>query len=467
LHESGHAYNADPKPQLRWQEGSWVALATMNTSKTGVPRRGSAILLHERAHLRNLHVVTSAMVHRVLFDGSRASGVRVSLTPPLKWTSRKVVTVKASKGVIMAAGAIMTPQLLQMSGVGQQPLLDNLGVQQVADLPVGQNFIDRLVLTLGVKTNRRMPLSVGYAISVNTTVGLTFETEAGGQIASEFAIASVGLSSPKHRNASGRLFMKFLFRWPGGKPTPLANDINKMMQVLALQHSTHSRGKVEAQSLDPSVPPRVDANYYDDERDLMNQRMAAKELLKVAGTEALSDYVAGKVQVPIPDEHLADGLKCMQLGPSYRGHNSQDPNFKLMPCLPTEPASTQDWHDYLRRNIVSSYHYFGTASVGTVLETGDLRVKGLQGLHVIDASVFKDPPRINPQHLIMTVGHYIGSRLAKQSASQLEVGAGEVAAHQANASSPEQPGDVRRRRRTLAKGFDVAKAMLVPDAATA
>mmetsp|Transcript_88043 Transcript_88043/g.158722 ORF Transcript_88043/g.158722 Transcript_88043/m.158722 type:complete len:416 (+) Transcript_88043:56-1303(+) len=163
---------ADQKtPSLRWKEGAWVPFATMNSSKRGWPRRGSAALIHERSHLKNLRVQTSATVHRILFDGTRAVGVAVSLS-----ADKPAMNVSATKGVILAAGAIFTPQLLQLSGIGQKDLLNRLGVQPVVpELPVGRNFIDRLVMNLALRSAKKMPLSIGYVVAMNTTLNMTIE----------------------------------------------------------------------------------------------------------------------------------------------------------------------------------------------------------------------------------------------------------------------------------------------------
>lgn len=411
LAEAGHG--ADPTPQLRWKEGAWVPMATFNTSARGWPRRGGAALLHDRSALPNLRVITRALVHRVVFNGTRATGVRVSLDPAAHMP-RQPTTIVATKGVLLAAGALLTPQLLQLSGVGRATLMAQLGLKPVVpELPVGRNLVDRLVLSLGVKASPTLPLSIGYAVALNKSLGLTFETEAGGQITSEFAIASLALNAPADRTESLRSFFKGLFRYPwDNSPTPLAGTVNDMMQILAIHHQTYSRGWVSATSLDPSVPPAVTANYYGDVRDLDLQATAMAELIKISSTQALAQYVSEKVRVEVPDDILADGLACAFLGPSYQGRGSQDLPFSVLPCLPRLPATEQEWIQWYRKQAISSYHYFGTAAVGSVVDSGDFRVKGAQGLHVVDASVIPFPPRVNPQHTVMTIGHYVGKRLA-------------------------------------------------------
>ncbi|CAE8615150.1 unnamed protein product [Polarella glacialis] len=384
----------------------------MNSSKSGWPRRGSAVLIHDRSHLRNLHVKTLATVHRVLFDGTRAAGVLVSLGD-----GEPAINMSASKGVIVSAGAIFTPQLLQLSGIGQHDLLARLGVAPVVpELPVGRNFIDRLVINLAFRGAKKIPFQLGYVVAMNTTLNMTIEVEAGGAINSEFAIASLSLDSPANRNEVLRGFMSGLMRYPWDKkPTLLADDINKGMDMLVLQHEALSRGWVEAVSRDLTVPPKVKANYWADQCDYVNQWRGIQELLKIAGAESMRPWVARKKECDLPQSILSKELKCALLGESYQGKGSKDTPFAIIPCLPLEPAGPEEWGKWLKEHHVFSYHYFGTAAFGSVVEGSEFTVKGTTGLHVVDASVFPDPTRINPQHSIMTLGHYLGARLARRS----------------------------------------------------
>lgn len=109
---------------------------------------------------------------KVLFEGSRATGVLV------KNDLQHTVTIFARKGVILAAGAVFTPQLLQLSGIGEASHLQRLGVPQlIANGHVGQNFVDRAILNLGVWASQHRPLYIGHAMSSNKTNRLTIESE--------------------------------------------------------------------------------------------------------------------------------------------------------------------------------------------------------------------------------------------------------------------------------------------------
>lgn len=394
---------ADPKPSLRMSENSsWVAYSTINTSASGWPRRGAAVLLHERSGMKNLRFLTNFQVMRVNFDGSKSTGVSV------KTPEGHSVNVEARKGVILAAGAIFTPQLLQVSGIGDQSLLRDLGVKTVAaNSAVGQNFVDRNVLSFGVWASQVMPLFVGYAMSSNSSSGLTLESEGWGEVASAFALASLALVEPGQRTESLRNTLKPLFTGP------LKDIMNSMIQLVALHHQTYSRGTVTARSADAGKAPEVTANYFKDERDLEKQFTAMKALFKLVESRPIQELVnPSKFQgtsqiVPVY-------LSCLG------NKGSREAKAVVLPCLPVDGSDKERYYEYFRKTVVSSYHYFGTAAHGSVVEGPDFRVKGTENLHVVDASVFPSPTRVNPQGTIMAVGHYIASRLAKQGPRRLQ-----------------------------------------------
>jgi len=387
----------DPKSSLRMkQNSSWIAQSTINTSAPGWPRRGAAVLLHERSELKNLRFLTQFQVQRINFEGKRA--VSVSALNPQGDTT----TITAVKGVILAAGAVYTPQLLQLSGIGDQALLRSLGLATMVHNPaVGQNFVDRNLLNFAAWSGEREPLFMGYSMASSAEFNLTVENEGWGKVASAFAIASLGLQAPPLRTPALRDFLKPLLEGP------LSDIMNSMIQFVALQHHTFSRGSVEAQSKDSLEPPKVTANKLADVRDLENQLLAMKTLSKLIAAAPIQAFVDPETYKGTGEE-LPVYLSCMQ--------HASDRTAKavILPCLPPDGASKEDYFDYFRKNVVSSYHYFGTASYGTVVEGSDFRVNGTENLHVVDASVFPNPTRVNPQGTIMAMGHYVGTKLAEK-----------------------------------------------------
>jgi len=410
LQERGYGTADTAHAQLGFSMGRpYLPYSTFNQTAPGAPRLGAAHLLHLRSSVQNLRVATYAEVERVLFDGNRAVGVRAKVG---KWPRRhKCDNVRARKGVLVSAGAVFTPQLLQLSGVGPRAHLEKLGVEVIADLPVGQNFTDRLVAPLAVLSPVEIPLTVGYTVVVDTKDGVVIEGVGGGRVAEELGIASVAMVPPKMRSAALRPLLKDVFRL---LPKRLGQFFNNMIQPVALQTDTHSRGSIMAESLRASTPPRVSANYFADPRDWRSQQQRFERLIQLVETPALANFTRTKREVnrrlqqylQRPDARaLRRALHCLfQTG-------NEEVTMVTVPCVPETPRGRDK---FLRDNIVSSYHYFGTAAVGAVVDHGDFSVKGTQGLHVVDASVIPAPTTINPQGTIMALGHYLGSLLGAQ-----------------------------------------------------
>lgn len=329
-------------------------------------------------------------------------------------------SVVARKGVIMAAGAIYTPQILQVSGIGNQETLSQLSVEPVTYLPVGENFIDRLTYTVQIASRKKIDKYLGYTVAVNNTAGITFESVGGSGIDSQMAIASLGLMPAKNRYSFLGPLMKWLMR-----ETPVGALVDHFSNVLGLVHDPQSRGSVQATSLDVSQPPRVTANYFSAEGDMDKQIANLKANIEIAKQEPLSHWrMHSAFGVPnwsgfnSTHKDLLEqaGLNSTATGPhglpEFLGGllTCESMGFVSVPCPPKDESK---WPKFLSDNILSTYHYFGTAALGSVVESGSFKVKDTEGLYVVDASTIPRATRVNPVGTIMTIGHYVGSKLAK------------------------------------------------------
>lgn len=409
---AGHgSVDFDDVSNVRIKDGAWVVRSLFNLTDPAWPRQTPAKLLHSRKNMPNLQVVTNALVSKINFKNKRAVGVEVSLDG-----SSQVVAAK--KGVIMAAGAIYTPQILQVSGIGNKDTLSKLSVEPVTYLPVGENFVDRLTYTVQIASRKKIGKYLGYTVAVNTTAGITFESVGGAGIDSQMAIASLGLAPAKNRYA----FLMPLMKWLMNE-TPIGELVDHFSNVLGLVHDPQSRGSVEATSLNVSHPPRVTANYFSAEGDMDKQLANMKANIEIARQDALSPWRM----------HSAFGV------PNWSGFNSSQldlleqaglnatgpwglPDFLsgFLTCeamgfisVPCPPKDESKWPKFLRDNVLSTYHYFGTAALGSVVERGSFKVKDTEGLYVVDASAIPRATRVNPVGTIMTIGHFVGSKLAK------------------------------------------------------
>jgi len=410
--EAGYGAANLTHPQLEWSSAGqpYLPYSTYNQTAPGAPRVGAATLLHRRMELPNLRVLTHAKVHRILFSGRRAVGVQVALG---RYGQRWCGNVRARRGVVVSAGAIYTPQLLQVSGVGPRWLLEKLGVRVVSELPVGENFVDRLVVPVGFLSPTEVNLTVGYTIAAVPEVHAVIEGVGGGDITSVLGVVSLALVPPQQRGAYLRPILKTLFDL---LPRKILDRVNRMIQPVALQMDTHSRGSVQARWAGMHGTPQVSANYFADPRDWQSQQQRFDALWALSRTRALADYTttekSGWSALLKLLETLAPALlpctRCL-----FETPDNKDERIAL-PCLPSPIGDAAARKRYLQDYLTSSYHYFGTAAAGSVVDATDFGVLGTQSLHVVDASVMPVPTTVNPQGTVMALGHYLGTLLAER-----------------------------------------------------
>ena len=293
----------------------------------------------------NLTVVTRALASRVVVENGRAVGVEY-----LK--GRERVTLRAEKEVILSGGAVNSPQLLQLSGIGDPEHLARLGIRLVHELPgVGRNLHDHP--GIGVKQRCIQPISYMSAVS---------------PVAKVRAFGQYLLSRSGPAADNGLQAMAFVRT----RPSIVAPDIQYFMTLLMYENSgrtiipehgfmlvftlqrPQSRGSVLARSADPRVHPDIDPNYFQHDIDLHIMR---------DGIKAARDIFAQKAFDP------------------YRG-SEYGPGSDI--------RSDAEIESYIRRNADSNYHLSGTCKMGidamAVVDPA-LRVRGLEGLRVIDASI--------------------------------------------------------------------------------
>lgn len=409
----GKANLSDPK--YRWtSHRPFLSYSSFNVSDGGT-RNSAAHLLRKRSKNPKLQVLTHALVQRIVFNGTRAIGVEAVIGSG--HNTHPCDLLRARKGVLMAAGAVLTPQLLQVSGIGPSAVLKSIGVEVLSDLPVGKNFVDRLVTQLGLLSSAEVPLTVGYTADVDPQLQQVIEGVGGGKITTELGVTTIGFVPPADRTEVLRVILKDLFE---ALPASVVARINQMIQPVNLQTDTHSRGEVVARSTDISAHPDVTANYFADPRDWASQKLRFQQLLNLSLQPAIRDFTIHKKAVPesfarILQEkapQLMDAFGCL-----FRAPRNDQTMGVTIPCGPESLFDSEEAQgEYLQNALVSSYHYFGTAAAGAVVDQTDFSVRGVSGLYVVDASVIPRPTNANPQATIMALGHYIGSLLGGSSA---------------------------------------------------
>lgn len=296
----------------------------------------------------NLIVETKAQTTRILFEGKRAVGVEYI-------RGGEVRQARVNAEVILAAGAIGSPQILQNSGVGPATLLKKVGVPVVHDLPgVGQNLQDHLQVRLVFKTRERTLNDEVNSLIGKAWVGMQYMFNRTGPLtlaASQVTIFT--RSGPDVDRPDIQFHMQPL---SADKPGEGAHPFSAFTASVC-QLRPYSRGHVEIQSSDPLKYPAIHANYLSDERDFPVVIGGVKVARRITEAPALKPHIISEY-VP---------------GAQFQ--------------------SDEELLDAARRYSQSIYHPAGTCKMGSdplAVVDARLKVHGLEGLRVVDCSIMPE-----------------------------------------------------------------------------
>jgi choline dehydrogenase len=311
-------------------------------------RRCSAAVAYLRPALNrtNLRVVIHALAHRVLFDGRRATG--------LEFAQDGVVRrVHASREILLAGGSINSPQLLQLSGVGPGELLSAHGIPVVHDLPgVGENLQDHVNTRIVYRVRNANTLNeISRSWLRQARAGLEYVLTRRGALMMGaapiglFVRTRAGLDSPDVQYQ----FLAGSFVQPGKEMHDFPG-----CQATCIPCRPESRGWLRIRSPFPAMPPAIQPNYLSTQGDKDTLVAGLRIARRVFQSPAMAALVVGEV----------------------------------MPGPTTD--SDEDWLDHIRKNAGTTFHPTSTCMMGSqeraVVDT-ELRVHGVEGLRVIDASI--------------------------------------------------------------------------------
>jgi len=319
-----------------------------STTKNGL--RSSAATAHLRPALKrsNVELKTKALVQRILVDNDRATGVEFK-------HNGEVQQLRATQSVIVSCGAIKSPQLLMLSGIGDTDYLHSLGIKSLHHLPgVGKNLQDHL------------SIDTGFACTQDITLHKLTRPHRKLMIGMEWLLTRKGIGASNIWEMGGLVFGNDEVDYPNLQYhfTPVYNQYEgrklKLFQGFQLnvdQLRPRSRGVLKLHSTDPNERPAAHFNYLSDSYDMEEMKQAFHKMQELLQQPAFDAY-RGKRLEPAP-----------------------------------EVRSEQDIESWIRATASTDYHPCGTCRMGIgedAVVDGQFNVHGLEGLHVIDASVMPE-----------------------------------------------------------------------------
>jgi choline dehydrogenase len=323
------------------------------TTRNGLRDSTATAFLRPALRQSNLQLLLNAHAQRINFSGRRAVSVTYR-------HDGHTVTVRAERAVILAAGSVNSPQLLQLSGVGPGGLLQRYGIAPVLDVPaVGRNLQDHLgvnyvyrsrVATLNnelrpwsgkIAAGLRYLLTRGGPLSMSVNQGGGFVRSLPELRAPDLQLYFNPASYTGTRERTRRLM----------NPDPFPGFITSFNSCRPT-----SRGHLEIRSADPEQSPAIYPNYLSTDQDLRDVRLGTHLLRRLAATQPLADVIEKEI-LPGPDKT-------------------------------TDEELLQDF----RARAGTVFHPVGTCMMGpdpaTAVVDARLRVHGLEGLRIMDASIF-------------------------------------------------------------------------------
>jgi len=323
------------------------------TVKNGVRSSSSNAYLRPAMARQNLTVVTHALVHKVLLDGKKAVGVRFE-------RKGKIFDVHAEKDVILSAGPIGSPHILQLSGIGPKDVLEDASIEVKHELPgVGQNLQDHLEFYFQFKCKQPITLNGKLDWWSKLLIGV------------RWILTKKGLGSTNHFESCGFIRSKANIEWPDLQyhflPAAMRYDGKEAFsghgfQVHVGHNKPKSRGFVNAVSSSPKAHPQIRFNYLEHEADRAGFRACVRLTREIINQSALDDYRGEEIQPGIAVQ------------------------------------SDEEIDAFVRQFVESAYHPSCSCKMGTdklAVVDPQTRVHGIEGLRVVDSSIFPTIPNGN------------------------------------------------------------------------
>ena len=346
------------------------------TVKNGVRWSTANAYLRPAMQRANLHVQTGVQVEKVLLDGKQATGVRVRKNGRFR-------EFHANREVILSAGSIGSPHILQLSGIGEPAVLEEAGVAVKHALPgVGSNLQDHLEFYFQYECKKPLSLNSKLGPLSKLAIGV------------RWILFKTGLGATNHFESCGFIRSKAGIEWPDLQyhflPAAMRYDGRSAFAGHGFQlHIGHnkpkSRGWVKIQSDNLDCPPKIQFNYLQHPDDIEAFRACVRLSREIIAQPAMDPYRGNEIQ-------------------------------------PGAEVVTDEQIDrFVRSAVESAYHPCGTCKMGaiddpTAVIDSDTRVIGLQRLRVVDSSIFPTIPNGNLNAPTIMVAERAADLIKQQAA---------------------------------------------------
>ncbi|XP_060218700.1 protein HOTHEAD-like [Lycium barbarum] len=361
-------------------------------------RRKSAAELLTSSNPEKLQVLVHATVQKIEFDtsGKKPRAVGVIFKDENGNQHKAFLSSRRGSEIIVSSGAIGSPQILLLSGIGPKSELEKLNVSVVLDNKfVGKGMSDNPLNTIFVPTNRPVEQSLIQTVGI-TKMGVYIEASSGyGQkedsIHCHHGIASAEIGQlstipPKQRTHEAIEAYK---RNKKNVPQELFRG-GFILEKIATPLST---GHISLKSTKIDDVPSVTFNYFSHPRDLKRCVDGIRITEKIVKSKHFTNYTQC-------DKETLDKLLNM----------SVQANVNL---IPKQTNDTESLEQFCKDTVITIWHYHGGCHVGKVV-TPDYKVINVHRLRVIDGSTFTESPGTNPQATVMMMGRYMGVKILKE-----------------------------------------------------
>lgn len=358
------------------QEGASLYQATQNNGQ-----RCSSYHAYIKPNLnrKNLHITTGALVQRIIFEGKRAVGVEYK-------KDGQIQVVYARREVILSAGALQSPQLLLLSGIGDSTELAQHLIPLVHHLPgVGKNLQDHADLILGYKSNSRdlFGVSVRGMFKLAKDI-LHYRKTRRGLVSSNLAEGGVFVKTdPSFKQPNIQLIFALGLVDDHARAFHYGHGISCHVCLLRPK----STGRVGLQDNNPDSPPQIDPNYFEHAEDIEQMVAGYKAAQRLMSAPALARYITKDV---------------------FSSHVKTDDDIRQL----------------LRQRVDTLYHVAGTCKMGVdamAVVDPSLKVHGITGLRVVDASVMPSMIGGNTNAASIMIGEKAADLIKQDWANMLDL----------------------------------------------